>query len=75
VRDAVAAIVKDSTEAQSKVIAVETPDPLIITRASQRWSDTMAGRKPFTPIDEQRRIVRAMAGYGVPHELSIGVEY
>ena len=28
----------------------------------------MAGRKPFTPTDEQRRMVRAMAGYGVPHD-------
>ena len=28
----------------------------------------MAGRKPFTPTDEQQRIVRAMAGYGVPHD-------
>ena len=23
---------------------------------------------PFTPTDEQRRVVRAMAGYGVPHD-------
>ena len=28
----------------------------------------MAGRKPFTPTDEQRRMVRAMAGYGVPQD-------
>jgi hypothetical protein len=28
----------------------------------------MVGRKPFTPSDEQRRLVRAMAGYGVPHD-------
>jgi hypothetical protein len=28
----------------------------------------MVGRKPFTPTDEQRRLVRAMAGYGVPHD-------
>jgi hypothetical protein len=28
----------------------------------------MAGRKPFAPTEEQRRIVRAMAGYGVPHD-------
>lgn len=28
----------------------------------------MAGHKPFTPTDEQRRMVRAMAGYGVPHD-------
>jgi len=28
----------------------------------------MAGRKPFTPTDEQRRLVKAMAGYGVPHD-------
>lgn len=28
----------------------------------------MAGRKPFTPTEEQRRIVRATAGYGVPHD-------
>jgi hypothetical protein len=27
----------------------------------------MPGRKPFIPTDEQRRMVRAMAGYGVPH--------
>ena len=25
-------------------------------------------RRPFAPTDEQRRMVRAMAGYGVPHE-------
>lgn len=25
-------------------------------------------RKPFTPTDEQRRLVKAMAGYGVPHD-------
>ncbi len=24
--------------------------------------------KPFTPTDEQRRLVKAMAGYGVPHD-------
>ncbi len=28
----------------------------------------MAGRKPFVPTDEQRRLVVAMAGYGVPHD-------
>jgi hypothetical protein len=28
----------------------------------------MAGRKPFIPTDEQRRVVLAMAGYGVPHD-------
>lgn len=28
----------------------------------------MPGRKPFTPTDEQRRLVKAMAGYGVPHD-------
>jgi len=28
----------------------------------------MAGRKPFTPTDEQRRMVRALSGYGVPHD-------
>ena len=28
----------------------------------------MAGRKPFSPTDEQRRLVHAMAGYGVPHD-------
>jgi hypothetical protein len=28
----------------------------------------MTGRKPFTPTDDQRRLVRAMAGYGVPHD-------
>jgi hypothetical protein len=25
-------------------------------------------QKPFTPTDEQRRMVKAMAGYGVPHD-------
>ena len=25
-------------------------------------------RRPFAPTDEQRRMVSAMAGYGVPHE-------
>jgi hypothetical protein len=24
--------------------------------------------RPFTPTEEQRRMVRAMAGYGVPHD-------
>ncbi len=28
----------------------------------------MTGRPPFEPKDEQRRTVRAMSGYGVPHE-------
>jgi hypothetical protein len=28
----------------------------------------MTGRKPFTPTDDQRHLVRAMAGYGVPHD-------
>lgn len=28
----------------------------------------MAGRKPFTPTDEQRRTVRTMGGCGVPHD-------
>jgi hypothetical protein len=28
----------------------------------------MTGRKPFAPTDDQRRMVRAMAGYGVPHD-------
>ncbi len=28
----------------------------------------MPGRKPFTPTEEQRRTVRSMAGYGVPHD-------
>jgi hypothetical protein len=28
----------------------------------------MTGREPFAPTDEQRRTVRAMAGYGVPHD-------
>ena len=28
----------------------------------------MVGRKPFVPTDEQRRMVIAMAGYGVPHD-------
>jgi hypothetical protein len=26
------------------------------------------GRRPFTPTDEQRRLVKAMAGYGVPQD-------
>jgi hypothetical protein len=25
-------------------------------------------RKPFTPTDDQRRMVRAMAGFGIPHD-------
>ena len=28
----------------------------------------MAGRRPCNPTEEQRRLVRAMAGYGVPHD-------
>jgi hypothetical protein len=28
----------------------------------------MPGRKPFAPTDEQRRVVRALSGYGVPHD-------
>ena len=28
----------------------------------------MVGRKPFLPTDEQRRMTRAMAGFGVPHD-------
>ena len=28
----------------------------------------MTGRKPFAPTDDQRRMVRAMAGYGVQHD-------
>ena len=28
----------------------------------------MTGRKPFVPTAEQRRLVLAMAGYGVPHD-------
>lgn len=28
----------------------------------------MAGRKPFTPTKEQRSMVQAMTGYGVPQE-------
>ena len=28
----------------------------------------MAGRKPFVPTAEQRRVVTAMAGFGVPHD-------
>ncbi|WP_372624325.1 hypothetical protein [Falsiroseomonas sp.] len=28
----------------------------------------MTGRRPFTPTDEQRRMVKAMAGYGVPQD-------
>jgi len=28
----------------------------------------MPGRKPFTATEDQRRMVRAMAGYGVPHD-------
>ena len=28
----------------------------------------MTGRPPFAPTEDQRRLVRAMAGYGVPHD-------
>jgi hypothetical protein len=28
----------------------------------------MTGRKPFTPTDDQRRMVRALSGFGVPHD-------
>lgn len=28
----------------------------------------MAGRKPFTPTKEQRNMVQAMTGYGIPQE-------
>ena len=28
----------------------------------------MTGRKPFAPTDDQRRTVRALSGYGVPHD-------
>ena len=28
----------------------------------------MPGPQPFTPTDEQRRMVRALSGYGVPHD-------
>lgn len=28
----------------------------------------MTGRKPFAPSEDQRRVVRAMSGYGVPHD-------
>ncbi len=28
----------------------------------------MTGRPPYTPTDEQRRTVRALAGFGVPHD-------
>ena len=28
----------------------------------------MPGRKPFAPTEDQRRMVRAMAGFGVPHD-------
>ena len=28
----------------------------------------MPGRKPYTPTDEQRRVVVAMASFGVPHD-------
>jgi len=28
----------------------------------------MAGRRPFTPTDDQRRMVRALSGFGVPHD-------
>jgi hypothetical protein len=28
----------------------------------------MTGRKPFTPSDDQRRTVRALSGFGVPHD-------
>src|SRR3954468_16181293 len=41
--------------------------------ASSRWSAAPPGispmpARPFTPTAEQRRMVRAMAGYGVPHD-------
>jgi hypothetical protein len=29
---------------------------------------TMAGRKPFVPTDEDRRLVLSLAGFGAPHE-------
>src|SRR5471032_1913103 len=28
----------------------------------------MTGRKPFAPTDDQRRMVRALSGFGVPHD-------
>ncbi len=28
----------------------------------------MPGQKPYLPTEEQRRVVKAMAGYGVPHD-------
>ncbi|MBB3006027.1 MULTISPECIES: hypothetical protein [Cupriavidus] len=28
----------------------------------------MAGRKPFQPTDEDRRVVTSLAGFGAPHE-------
>ena len=28
----------------------------------------MTGRPPYTPTEEQRRTVRALAGFGVPHD-------
>jgi hypothetical protein len=28
----------------------------------------MTGRNPFAPTDDQRRMVRALSGYGVPHD-------
>jgi hypothetical protein len=36
-----------------------------LLRAGDRF---MVGRRPFAPTDEQRRLVRAMAGYGVPQD-------
>ena len=28
----------------------------------------MTGRKPYVPTEEQRRVVPAMTGFGVPHD-------
>ena len=28
----------------------------------------MAGRKPFIPTDDQRKLVKAMSGYGIPED-------
>jgi hypothetical protein len=54
-------------------IAAQILDAVLSTRRGvhpQRCAEhaTMPGRKPFTPTDEQRRLVRTMAGFGVPHD-------
>src|SRR4051794_26158152 len=38
------------------------------TRLRGRWTEPMPYGVPYCATDEQRRMVKAMAGYGVPHE-------